>query len=125
MLSSLSRPHSLITSLASIQKSLDRHASSARRSDRWPLGLLDDTRKGVQAEAQEKAESAREELRAVGCELRYTQQTVAGELAGWQELHARMGRRAVRELARRMVVRQKDVLAGMKRAARGIIDVDR
>jgi len=125
MLSSLSRPHSLITSLTSIQKALDRHASSLRRSDRWPLGLLDDTRKGVHAEAHEKVERGREELRNVGCELRYTQQTVAGELAGWQELHARMGRRALRELARRMVVRQKDVLAGMKRAVRGIVDVDR
>jgi hypothetical protein len=120
MLSSLSRPHSLITSLLTLQKTLDRHASSARRSDRWPLGLLDDTRQGL----QEKAESAREELKSVGCELRYTQQTVAGELAGWQELHARMGRRAVRELARRMVVRQRDVLAGMKRAVRGVVDVD-
>lgn len=76
-------------------------------------------------EAQERAARAREELRSVGCELRYTQQTVAGELAGWQELHARMGRRALRELARRMVVRERDVLAGMRRAVRGVVGVDK
>ena len=79
----------------------------------------------MQLEAQEKAESSIEELRNVGCELSYTQQTVASELASWQELHTQMGRRAIRALAQRMVVRQKDVLANMKRAARAVIDVNR
>jgi len=40
-------------------------------------------------------------------------------------MHARMGRRAVRELALRMVVREREVLAGLRRAGRGIIDVDK
>ena len=123
ILSSLARPHSLINSLVSIQKAVDRHDSSLRRSDRWPLGLLDETRKGIHAEAQEKAEKSREELRTVGCELSYTQQTVAGELAGWQELHATLGKRAIRALAERMVVREKDRLECMKRAIRGVVDV--
>lgn len=125
ILSSLARPHSLINSVVSIQKAIDRHDSSLRRSDRWPLGLLDETRKGIHADAQEKAEKSREELRGVGCELSYTQQTVAGELAGWQELHAKLGKRAIRALAERMVVREKDRLESMKRAVRGVIDVDK
>lgn len=125
ILSSLARPHSLINSLLNIQKAIERHDSSLRRSDRWPLGLLDETRKGIHAEAQEKAEKSREELRSVGCELRYTQQTIAGELAGWQELHAKMGKRAIRALAERMVVREKDRLEGMKRAVRGVIELKR
>ena len=125
ILSSLARPHSLINSLLNIQKAIERHDSSLRRSDRWPLGLLDETRKGIHAEAQEKAEKSREELRIVGCELRYTQQTIAGELAGWQELHAKMGKRAIRALAERMVVREKDRLEGMKRAVRGVIELKR
>lgn len=122
ILSSLARPHSLINSLISIQKAVDRHDSSLRRSDRWPLGLLDETRKGIHADAQEKAARSREELRSVGCELTYTQQTVAGELGGWQELHAKLGRRAIRAMAERMVVREKDRLECMKRAVRGIVD---
>ena len=125
ILSSLARPHSLINSLLNIQKAIERHDSSLRRSDRWPLGLLDETRKGIHAEAQEKAKKSREELRSVGCELRYTQQTIAGELAGWQELHAKMGKRAIRALAERMVVREKDRLEGMKRAVRGVIELKR
>lgn len=122
ILSSLARPHALINSLVSIQKAVDRHDSSLRRSDRWPLGLLDDTRKGIHADAQEKAEKSREELRTVGCELTYTQQTVAGELAGWQELHVKLGKRAIKAWAERMVVREKDRLECMKRAVRGVVD---
>ena len=95
---------------------MDRHTSSLRRSDRWPLGLLDETRKGVHAEAQDRADKCEEDLRAVSCELRYTQQTVAGELAGWQDLHAQLGKRAIKTLAERMIVREKDRLEGMKRA---------
>ncbi|MCJ1460314.1 hypothetical protein MMC28_010693 [Mycoblastus sanguinarius] len=121
ILSSLARPHSLINSLVNIQKAIDRHESSLRRSDRWPLGLLDETRKGIHADAQEKAGKSREELRNVGCELSYTQQTVASELAGWQELHAKLGKRAIRTLAGRMVVREKDRLEGMRRAVRGAV----
>lgn len=120
MLSSLARPHALIANVVSIQKSIDRHNSSLRRSDRWPLGLLDDTRKAVHAEAGEKAVKSRRELEDVGCELAYTQQTVAAELAGWWELHAAMGRRAIRAYAKGMVVREKDRLQGMRRALRGI-----
>lgn len=118
MLSALSRPHTLIASLQNIQKNIDRHMSSLRRSDRWPLGLLDDTRKGIHAEAQERVDKSKEELRAMSCELRYTQQTVAGELAGWQDLHAKLGRRAIRSLAERTVIREKCRLEGMKRALR-------
>lgn len=125
ILSSLARPHALINSLVSIQKAVDRHDSSLRRSDRWPLGLLDETRKGIHAEAQEKAEKSREELRSVGCELTYTQQTVAGELAGWQELHGKLGKRAIRALAERMVVREKDRLESMKRAVRAVVEVNK
>ena len=123
ILSSLARPHTLINSLVSIEKAIDRHDSSLRRSDRWPLGLLDETRKGIHAEAQERAAKSREELRAVSCELRYTQQTVAGELAGWQDLHAKLGKRAIRVLAERMVVREKDRLECMKRAVRGVVEL--
>lgn len=120
ILSSLSRPHALITSLLKIQKAIDRHTNSLRRSDRWPLGLLDETRKGIHADAEAKAEKSREELRGVACELTSTQQVVAGELAAWQDLHVKLGKRAIRALAERMVVRERDRLEGMKRALRTV-----
>jgi len=120
ILFALARPQSLITLVFDTSKAIDRHTSSLRRSDRWPLGLLDDTRNKYHLEAAEKVEKSKEELRGLGSELRYTQQTVASELAGWQDLHEKMGKRAIRMLAQRMVVREKDRLEGMKRAVRGL-----
>lgn len=116
----MARPHALINSLVSIQKAIDRHDSSSRRSDRWPLGLLDETRKGIHADAQEKAEKSRQELHTVGCELSYTQHTVASELGLWNDLREKLAKRAIRALAEKMVVRERDRLGGMKRALRGI-----
>jgi hypothetical protein len=43
---------------------------------------------------------------------------VAGELAGWQDLHEKMGRKVIRDLARSMLIRERTTLEGMKRAMR-------
>ncbi|KAL8729303.1 MAG: hypothetical protein Q9166_004800 [cf. Caloplaca sp. 2 TL-2023] len=120
ILSSLSRPHTLISAITTLTSTLSKHSTSLRRSDRWPLGLLDETRKSIHEEARGKVEKTKEELRGLRCELEYTQQTVAGELAGWQELHGRLGRRAIRGLVERVVVGEKDRLEGMRRAVRGL-----
>lgn len=120
ILTALNRPTHLIAQMSSAQKSIDRHASSLRRSDRWPLGLLDETRKSMQRDAQDKMERAEQEYEGLAKELRYTQGVVVGELASWQEERVRMGRRACRELAKRMVVAERVRLEGMLRAVRGL-----
>jgi hypothetical protein len=120
VLNSLTRPSNLITSMSSTQKAIDRHNLSVRRSDRWPLGLLDEARSRVQRDAQEKMDKSQAELADLGRELRYTQQVVASELASWQERRVEMGRKALRELARKMVVTEKARLESMKRAIRGL-----
>lgn len=118
VLSSLTRPSNLINSMSSTQKAIDRHDLSVRRSDRWPLGLLDDARSRVQRDALEKMDKSKSDLADLGRELRYTQQVVASELASWQESRVEMGRKALRELARRMVVTERARLESMKRAVR-------
>ncbi|KAJ4990002.1 vps9 domain protein [Stagonosporopsis vannaccii] len=118
VLTSLTRPSSLISSMSSTQKAIDRHDLSVRRSDRWPLGLLDDARSRVQRDAQEKMDRSKDELADLGRELRYTQQVVASELASWQESRVEMGRRALRDLGRRMVVVERARLESMRRAVR-------
>lgn len=120
VLAALNRPSTLIASMAATQKSIDRHMQSLRRSDRWPLGLLDETRHRLQRDAAGKAEKSLSELQSLGRELRYTQQTVAGELASYQDEKAKVGRRACKELARRMVVLERDRLASMRRAIRNL-----
>ena len=69
-------------------------------------------------EKEDKVRRTREEAEELGRELRYTQQVVAGELAGWQDLHEKMGRRAIKELARGMLIKERTTLEGMKRAVR-------
>ncbi|KAH8727608.1 hypothetical protein GQ44DRAFT_757983 [Phaeosphaeriaceae sp. PMI808] len=121
ILTSLSRPSTLITSMSTAQKAIDRHNLSVRRSDRWPLGLLDDARSRVQRDAQDKMDRSKLELADLGRELRYTQQVVASELASWQENRVEMGRRALKDLARKMVVMEKARLESMQRAIREVV----
>ncbi|KAF2019042.1 hypothetical protein BU24DRAFT_385847 [Aaosphaeria arxii CBS 175.79] len=118
ILVALNRPSTLISSMSATQKAVDRHNLSIRRSDRWPLGLLDDARGRVQRDAQDKMERASEELATLGRELRYTQQVVASELASWQEGRVGMGKKALKDLARKMVVTEKARLESMRRAVR-------
>jgi hypothetical protein len=121
VLTSLNRPNNLILQMDRASKDIDKHMSSMRRSDRWPLGLLDDTRAKYHQEAAAKAQAAREELVVLGSELTYTQQTVASELAAWQELHSSLTKKALREFARRTVIAEKARLECMKRAVRKVI----
>ncbi|KAF2088939.1 hypothetical protein K490DRAFT_72611 [Saccharata proteae CBS 121410] len=120
VLTSLSRPGSLIGSMSGAQKAIDRHTLSLRRSDRWPLGLLDETRHRMQRDAADKVDKSAGELETLGKELKHTQQTVASELAAWQEGRVREGRRACKELAKRMVVAERARLESMRRAIRGL-----
>lgn len=75
-------------------------------------------------EREEKAKTAVREAEMLGRELRYAQQTVAGELAGWRDMHEKMGRRAIKELARGMLILEKGRMEGLKRALRKVKGVD-
>lgn len=121
LLHTLSRPAQIITSINQTSRLIERHLSSLRRSDRWPLGLLDDTRTKIHREAANKVEQSTQELATLRSQLRYTQQIVAGELAAWQEMHEKMGRRALRSFAQRMLVVERERLEGLRRAVRGVV----
>jgi len=43
---------------------------------------------------------------------------VSAELAGWQDMHEKMGRKAIRDLASGMLIKERTALEGMKRALR-------
>lgn len=118
MLSSLSRPTNLIGQITAAKREADRNDSAATRPSRWPLGLLDDSRQRNQEEKEKRARESREQAAYLSKELRYTQQTVAAELAGWKESHDLVGIRAIRDYARGMVVQERIRLEGMQRALR-------
>ncbi|KAG9594113.1 hypothetical protein KCV01_g10404, partial [Aureobasidium melanogenum] len=102
------------------RRNIERALGSLSRQSRWTpnIGLFDETRRSIAAEAEEKATKAQGELDSLGSELRYTQQTVAAELAGWQEQHVKFGKRMLKDLAKGMVVKEKARLESMKRALR-------
>ncbi|KAL2183747.1 hypothetical protein L209DRAFT_757001, partial [Thermothelomyces heterothallicus CBS 203.75] len=122
VLKALSRPPQTISRIQAVRRDAERGYNSLARSSRWPLGLslpvLDEARQRVNEEREEKARRSEGEAETLCRELRYAQQTVAGELAGWREMHERLGRRAIRDLAKGMVVAEKMRLEGMLRALR-------
>ncbi|KEY67348.1 hypothetical protein S7711_09478, partial [Stachybotrys chartarum IBT 7711] len=118
LLAALARPATVIEHIGAAKREAERNHNSLGRSSRWPLGLLDETRQRSQDEKEERVRKSREEAAYLSKELRYTQQTVAGELAGWQSMHEQMGRQAIRELARGMVVQERTALRGMMRTLR-------
>lgn len=116
----LLRPTHLIQRIKASRRETHKTLGSLERSSRWTpkLSVFDDTRRALLDEARQEAESAREKQEFLAAELRHAQQVVAAELAGWHEARARIGRDALRDLARRSVVREKDRLAALKRAVR-------
>ncbi|KAI1171184.1 hypothetical protein F4777DRAFT_69545 [Nemania sp. FL0916] len=122
MLSALARPPQLVAQINIARKAIERNYNSVSRSTRWPLGLLDETRQRINEEKEERAKQIQVELDDLSKELRYTQQTVAGELAGWQDLHERMGRQAIKEFARTMLILERERLQGIRRAMRKLQD---
>lgn len=116
------RPTYLIGSMAQSQRAIDRSKNSISRSNRWTpnLGIFEDAKRAVEVEAWDKAAKARKEMESLGCELSYTQQTIASELAVWQDEHVKSGRAMLRTLARETIVKERAKLEGMKRALREI-----
>ena len=56
----------------------------------------------------------------LGRELRYTQEVVMGELAGWTSWRAGFGKEEIKRFVRGNVVRERERLRGMERVLRGL-----
>ncbi|KAK0733422.1 hypothetical protein B0T26DRAFT_669831 [Lasiosphaeria miniovina] len=122
ILKALARPPQTIAKIIGIRREVERGYSSLNRSSRWPLGLLDDTRQRLNEEREEKTRRHEIEAELLSKELRYTQQTVALELAGWRDMHEKMGRKAIKDLAKGMLIAEKMRLDGLQRALRKVRD---
>ncbi|KAI5808950.1 hypothetical protein DFH27DRAFT_246329 [Peziza echinospora] len=120
VLTALDRPKEIINEMTALQKRIDRHMISLRRSDRWPLGLLDDTRNRIHEEAAESLKKIKEEYLVKGSELRWTQGVAASELSGFHDLREKMVKRAVRTLAQKTLLAERARLESMRRAIRAI-----
>lgn len=114
----LNRPAYLIGSMQATHSSLLSTLQALQRGNRWTPslgGLFEDSKQSNRAEAEKKLAKGRAEVDGLGRELRYTQQTVAGELAGWWDGHAGEGRRALKDFVKKSLVRERARLQGLRR----------
>jgi hypothetical protein len=95
---------------------MSKKNNSWRRSEKWPLGLLDETRRRIADEAAEGLATMERDLVECGKELKYTQSVVAGELSAFQGEHAVRARNAIRKFVESQVEVEKGRLRGMERA---------
>jgi len=95
---------------------MSKRNNSWRRSEKWPLGILDETRKRIVGEAAEGLATMESDLIKTGKELKYTQGVIAGELSAFQAEHAVRARNAVRKFVESQVEVEKGRLRGMQRA---------
>ncbi|KAJ2903339.1 hypothetical protein MKZ38_010090 [Zalerion maritima] len=123
LLFALAKPPAIITQIKTAKRTVERNYHSLARGSRWPLGLLDNQARADE-EKRERARQGQAEVDNLGKELRYSQQVVASELAGWQEMHERIGRRALNQFARGMLTMERVRLEGIRRALRVLREGD-
>jgi hypothetical protein len=119
---SLDKPRQLIQTFNDLKKTISKKNNSWRRSEKWPLGILDERRKRIADEAAEDLATMEQDLIKTGKELKYTQGVVAGELSAFQAEHAERARNAIRKFVESQVKVEKGRLRGMQRAL-GLIKV--
>ncbi|KAK4165722.1 hypothetical protein QBC43DRAFT_315044 [Cladorrhinum sp. PSN259] len=124
ILKALARPPQTISKITTVRREIDRSYSTLSRSSRWPLGLLDETRQKMNEDREGKLKKLEIEAEMMGRELRYTQTVVASELAGWREMHERLGRKAIKDLAKGVLIVERGRLAGIRRALRKVKEVE-
>jgi len=79
---------------------------------------MEESRARSHADLLKKIQKGEKEIERLGKELRYTQQVVAGELAGWQAWRVEVGKAAVKSLVKEMVIRERERGKGLERVMR-------
>ncbi|ETN46231.1 uncharacterized protein HMPREF1541_00415 [Cyphellophora europaea CBS 101466] len=125
--SSLLRPTSLIGQIAGAQRALEKNRralvdASAPKKGPFNLSLpgLEESRMRGMRESERKIAECEVEIEAKGKLLRYSQEVVMGEVAGWTGWRGSYGREEVKRLVRGQVVRERERLRGMERVLRSL-----
>lgn len=127
MQASLHRPSSLISQITFAQRSLEKNRQAVLTNSvpkKGPFGVSlpgsEDSRIRSMRDAETRIIEAEEEIDVKGRLLRYTQEVVLGELAGWTSWKSGYGGEEVRRLVRGTVVRERERLKSMQRVLRGL-----
>jgi hypothetical protein len=119
--SSLLKPTNLISRINEATRALARNrqnlnSQSLPRKFQFP-GLEESRLRGMK-DSERKIAEGEQEIVQMGKELRYSQEVVLGELAGWTDWREKVGKEAVRAFVRGMVVKEKERYKGLQRCLR-------
>lgn len=126
--SALMRPSQLITQVQSLQRGVVKNRHNLANGAVPRKGVLnainfpssEESRAKARKDTEGKIVQGESEVDRLGRELRYTQEVVVSELAGWTTWREEWGKEEVKRLARGMVVRERERLKGMERAFRAL-----
>jgi small subunit ribosomal protein S11 len=123
----LQKPSTLISKILTTQRTLEKNKSNLANTQYPRKGLMninfpgsEESRVKASRETENKIVQGEADVQRLGKELRYTQEVVVGELAGWTTWREEWGREEIKKLAKAMVVKEKERLRGMQRAVRAL-----
>lgn len=119
--SSLLKPSTLINRINEATRTLARNrqnltSQSLPRKFQFPG--LEESRIRSMKELDRKIAGGEQDIVRMGKELRYSQEVVLSELAGWTEWREKVGKEAVRAFVKGMVVKEKERYKGLQRCLR-------
>ncbi|OQU96804.1 Ankyrin repeat-containing protein [Cladophialophora immunda] len=128
--SALLKPSALIDRITAAQRAMDKDKSNLVNNSIPRKGVLknlnlpfpgtEESRIKVVKDTEKKILERGLEIDKLGRELRYSQEVVVGELAGWTTWRQEWGRAEMKRLARGIVVREQERLRGMQRILRAL-----
>ncbi|RMD40366.1 hypothetical protein DV735_g4757, partial [Chaetothyriales sp. CBS 134920] len=129
MQASLSKPSILISRIVSANRRIDKDRQSLLSSaspKRGPFSLnlpgMEESRIKGMREAEARMIEAEAQVQALGKELRYTNEVVLSELAGWTTWKGELAKEEVRRYAQSMVVKERERLRAMQRVLRSLAE---
>lgn len=118
----LSRPTTLATQIRTSQKTLEKSRlsllnNSVPRKRTFNINLpgMEESRLRSMKETEKQIVDSEVEIESKGKELRYTQEVVLGELAGWTSWREKWGSNEIKRLVNGTLVREKERLRNMER----------
>ncbi|KAG2415549.1 hypothetical protein HFD88_006740 [Aspergillus terreus] len=129
ILDSLSRPISLMSSLASTNRALSRSRSSLLSSSlprkfniNFP-GLEESRQKSVR-DLENKIQESEAQIARISREISWNKDVVVGELAGWTSWREKVGRDAIRSFVRDTLVQERERGKRLERCLRSVKEMD-
>ncbi|KAJ9226924.1 putative VPS9 domain protein [Paecilomyces variotii] len=129
ILASLSRPLSLISELASTNRSLARSRSSLVSSSlprKFNINLpgLEESRQKSVRDLEQKIRDSEAQTARLSREITWNKDVVVGELAGWTTWREKVGREAIRSFVRSTLVREKERGKRLERCLRSVKEMN-